>query len=351
MTTPRDVATNFASQAANCRDLGSSFTAGLCDRLVRDLDRTTRFGRRIFRWPGDPDRDLVALRACCALNALARSGDAPELADVWPPHRVFDIRLAGVLGDVVPRFDDRLAQWIDDPPQTNEVGRSAVLLGGALIVAARLGRPIELLEIGASAGLNLCFDRWTYDLGAKMSWGRPTASVRIASDWRGAVPPLDAPLRLIGRAGCDRAPLDARDPDDCERLRAFVWPDCEADLDRTDDALAVVRGLGVRIERADAADWLEQRLARPQAAGTTRLVFQSSLAPFLAETTRNRLEALFADAGRAATRERPLARLSMERPSIGAAAEVRLALWPDGGNHPIARADWYGRRIDWIALG
>ncbi len=348
MTTPRDIVTNFTSQASSCRQVGSSFAAGLCDRIVHDLDRTTRFGRRIFRWQGDPDRDAVALRACCALNALARSGDAPELADVWPPHRVFDIRLAGVLGDVVPRFDDRLALWIDDPPQTNQVGRSAVLLGGALWIAARFGQPFELLEIGASAGLNLCFDRWGYDLGAH-GWGEPAAPVRIASDWRGTLPPLDAPLRVIERAGCDRVPLDARDREDCERLRAWVWPDCEADLDRTDDALAMVRRLGLRIERADAADWLAARFARPQAPGTTRLVFQSSLAPFLDETTRIRLDELFATAGRGATRDLPLARLSMERPSIGAPAEVRLTLWPDGTTHTLGRADWYGRRVDWIA--
>lgn len=348
MTTSRDVSTNFTAQAANCRDLGSAFTAGLCERLVKDLDRTTLFGRRIFRWQGDPDRDLVALRACCALNALARSGDAPELAAVWPPHRVFAIRLAGVIDEVVPRFDDRLAEWIDDPPQTNEIGRSAALLGGALHVAAATRQPIDLLEPGASAGLNLCFDRWAYRLG-EIDWGDPRSRVEIASDWRGAPPPLDAPLTVRSRAGCDLAPLDAHDPRACERLRAFVWPDCETALDRVDDALAESRALGLEIERADAADWLEDRLARPSTAGVTRLVFHSSLSPFLTDETRTRFDALFETAGAAASRERPLARLSMERRAIGEAAEIRLRLWPGGETRLLGRADWYGRRIDWFA--
>jgi hypothetical protein len=74
--------------------------------------------------------------------------------------------------ELAKRFDARLAPWLDHPPQTNEAGRSAGIMAGLLWLATRTTPRYELVEIGASAGINTMLDRYAYDLGG-VSRGRP----------------------------------------------------------------------------------------------------------------------------------------------------------------------------------
>lgn len=350
MTGSDAIRASFLAQAASCRDLGSPFMGLLCDTLARDLDRTTRFGRRILDWSGDPGPrgDALALRACGALHRLTRSGAAPDLAGLFPAPPAAATRLAGTLAAVLPAFDDRLAADLDRVPQTNEIGRSAVLLGAALMLADTYRRPIELLEIGAAAGLNLLFDHHAYDLGIG-AWGPHDAVLALACDWRGASPPLAAPLEIASRAGCDRAPVDARDPSAREDQLSWIWADQRARLERTATALELAARLGPTIERADAADWLEARLAAPAEPGRLRLVFHTVVRQYLPEATRRRLDAALAAAGARADAETPLAHLSMEADATPGAAAVVLTTWPGGEAREIGRADFHGRRVAWRA--
>ena len=57
---------------------------------------------------------------------------------------------------------DQLRAALDQPPQTNEVGRAAALIGGLLILTHRFALPIRLFEIGCSAGLNLRADYFRF---------------------------------------------------------------------------------------------------------------------------------------------------------------------------------------------
>ncbi|MBX3493991.1 MAG: DUF2332 family protein, partial [Parvibaculum sp.] len=184
----------FRRQALGCRQLGSPFTARVCEALVDGLTGDTGFGARILGWNGNPVNDALALRAAGALNALARSGGCAELAAAYPPHEADDERLSNAIAAAMTGHDDFLTRFLDSAPQTNEVARSNALLGGALQIAAATDMPLALHEIGSSAGLNLVFDRYGYDLG-KATWGAPDAAVTIAAEWTGVLPPLDAPLR------------------------------------------------------------------------------------------------------------------------------------------------------------
>src|SRR6185437_26036 len=99
-------------------------------------------------------------------------GDAPDLAAHYPsvggtPHGPWPAFLA-----TLREHGDELRRRLDDPIQTNEIARCAPLLGGFLEVAGTTGLPLRLLEIGSSAGLNLRFDRYRYQLGAE-TWGPP----------------------------------------------------------------------------------------------------------------------------------------------------------------------------------
>ena len=162
-TGPAAVRAAFRRQARACADLGSPFTARLLGDLAETLAAGDPVSDALLLWPGRPVHDALPLRIAGGLHALARDGRRPALSAIW----------AGGAGDPAAAaraaFADEtefLLPWLSSPPQTNEPGRSAILLGGALIAAQRVNMPFELLEIGASAGLNLNFDRYACDFGA-----------------------------------------------------------------------------------------------------------------------------------------------------------------------------------------
>ena len=190
----------FRVQVEACHRLGSPFTGMLCDLLAERLDRTTEFGRRILDWPGSPGNDVLALRATGGLHALARSGRLPLLTAAYPPHPVEREDLWRAVDAAVNEEDAFLCGYLDGPPQTNEVARSGVILGGCLLISAATRQPLTIFEIGASAGLNLGFDRYRYDLGGE-SWGDEASPVRIRCEWSGEPPAIDTPLqsRCAGR--------------------------------------------------------------------------------------------------------------------------------------------------------
>lgn len=333
----------FAAQAAHCAALGSPFTARLCAALARKLDRAGPIGRRVLDWAGDPDArgDAVPLRLAGGLNALVRRGRLPDLAGLYPPAPLPEPdRLEAALGRALEEAAEELAPWLDGPPQTNEVARSGVLMPGLLAVAARVGAPLALTEIGASAGLNLILDRYAYDLGGR-TFGDPGARLRLAPAWAGPPPP-DARLRIAERRGVDRAPVDVAAAADRERLLAYVWPDQADRIARLEAALAVARADPPTIDRADAADWLPGRLA---AVTDPHVVMHSIALQYFPDAARRRVGQAIAEAGaRAAT---PLAWLRYEAEGE-AGTTLRLTLWPGGEDRLLARADPHGRRVEWL---
>ena len=143
--------------------------------------------------------------------------------------------------------------------QTNEVARCGCLLPAFAAVAG--GRPLALIEIGASAGLNLLWDHYAYDYGDRTA-GVPSSPLTIACELVGPhVPPLDPPP-VAWRVGVDLAPVDASDPADARWLRACLWPDQPARQERLAAALAVARehpGRGPPRRRAGRAAGADRR--------------------------------------------------------------------------------------------
>jgi hypothetical protein len=217
------ILSSFREQANSCRRLGSPFNGDVCDLLAEILDSGSRFGRRILSWRGDAGPDALALRAAASLHALARSGQAPYLTSAYPPHRTSPDEIRKAIEKAIDEQDDFLHDYLDNPPQTNEVARSAAILGGRLLIAEQTRLALTLFELGASAGLNLCFDRYRFEL-EKATWGNPEATVVVRSSWQGDTPPLETPLTVAHRAGCDSNPLDPGKPEDRERLLSISGP-------------------------------------------------------------------------------------------------------------------------------
>jgi len=352
VTLPDPVATAFRQQARACGNLGSPFTARLCDLIADRLSTDNPVGAHIAGWPGDlgPSGASVPLRLAGTLNRL-RLSDDPTLTPAWPPHQVTDTALwDAVHTTLTDRAADVIA-GLASPPQTNEVRRSAALFLAAHWLAARHPFPLILSEVGASAGLNLMFDRFALATpdGPR---GATTPALTLTPDWRGTSPPPPAPFTVADRRGTDLSPLDPGNPQDRLRLMSYVWPDQPDRIALTEAALAVATA---QVDRADALDWLPARLATPH-PGHLHLIFHTIAWQYLPPAAQAQGNAVIAAAGRRATRDAPLARLAMEADGQSPGAALTLTLWDgttqDGTTHPgtafpLGRIDYHGRWIDW----
>jgi hypothetical protein len=335
----------FEHQAQSCGEMGSPFTERLLRVAIKMLNRETQTGRRILDWPSDPRPDALALRLAGGLHALALSGMDRALAAAYPPNAAGDLESA--VGAAVSRHDAWLSAWLDNPPQTNETGRSAVLLPGFLAIARETGLPLALAEIGSSAGLNLFFDRFRYRYG-EADWGDPLYPVTLMPQMRGAIPDLRGDLKIASRAGSDIAPLNLDDEGDRLRLRAYIWADQSERLARLDAAILVARQGAVTLEKADAADFVTRQLASRK-GGECLVLFHSVVCQYLPEHTKLAIQTAMRRAGAEAGPDAPLAWLAMETlKNTDPHPVLQLTLWPGGQTRTLALADFHGRWVEWL---
>ena len=291
-----------------------------------------------------PFGDAVLLRLTAAFHHLVLDGRAPALARHFPS--AGGGRARGLAADVRATAElhhDEIALRLTQGVQTNEVGRSAALLGGYLEIA-RLGLPLRVLEVGASAGLNLLFDRYRY-LGQRgAAFGPADSPLAFDRPWSAGQPDLATPLVVQERRGSDVAPISVATAEGRQRLRSFVWGDQLDRLDRLDRALEVAADDPPIIDAAPAARWLRDQLAAPT-PGCTTVVSHSIMFQYLAPPERREMLEVIDDAGRAATPEAPVAWLRLE--PGGDQAELRLTTWPSGTPHLLATSAYHGPPVVW----
>jgi hypothetical protein len=287
----------------------------------------------------DPGPSALALRLMGAVHRLVLRGDAPRLAAHYPSAGGRPRGAWPAFMETLREHSDELRLLVEEPVQTNETGRCAALLGGFLEVARRTGLALRLLEVGASAGLNLRFDRYRYELGRER-WGPSGSAVVVRARLEGGRPPLDAALRVASRAGCDARPVDPRSSAGWLTLASYVWADQLERLARLRAALAVAAELDAPVERARAAEWTEARLGEP-ARGAVNVVFHSIVMQYLPAAERERFERVLQKASG------PLAWLRMEPGEE--LTELKLTLWPGGEERLLARAGYHGDPLEWLA--
>ncbi|MET3711357.1 hypothetical protein ABIC65_002059 [Sphingomonas trueperi] len=338
---------SFAVQAGYCAAMDAPITARICTALGQGITRGSETGRRVLDWPGEPVADALVLRLVGGLHALHRRG-VPELRRIFTGEETDLGRIGAALDAVLSAYDLPLMPWLYGPPQTNEAARSNGLVTGLLQLAQRYGPRFELLEIGSSAGLNLMLGRYRFDLGG-VAIGPAESPLVLQPEWRGSPPPA-APVEIVSVRGVDIAPLDLTDDRDADRLQAYVWVDAVERQARLDTAIAMLRTDPVQLERGDAADWLEARLAEPQPAGVTRVLMHSVVWQYLRPEAQARIAARMEATGAAATPERPLGWVMMEPNRDLAAQEVRVRGWP--GDTPmelVARTHAHGAWVEGLA--
>jgi hypothetical protein len=236
--------------------------------------------------------------------------------------------------------------------QTNEVRRCAPLLPALQAVWERGGRrPLALIEVGASAGLLLNWDRYTYGYqagGNVLIAGDQSSLVQIMSALRGDVsPPLTATFpHVVWRAGADIHPIDVNDERETRWLRALIWPEHQDRMALLDAALTLARQYPQRIVAGDAGEILPALLAETP-ADATLCVYHGFTLNQMPAATREHILAHVAEYGR----RRDLYRVALEWWPPNPTPTVEFFTYAGGetGNRLLAHCESHGRWVEWLA--
>lgn len=329
-------------------EIGSPFYGTMLECMARDVADGGPTWPLLEPFTGEPPENVYHIRLLGGVHRLVLTGAAPELARHYPSvGGDGDAEAAWpfvreLLATPPPAVLDALTR----PPQTNEVGRSAPLVGGLLVVARDTKLPLRLRELGSSAGLNLWFDQYWFSQNGR-GWGDPASTVRFVDLWPHGSPPFDAGLSIADRRGCDRNPIDVTSDDGRLWLLAYVWPDQTARFELLRTALDLVRDAPPAVDEAEIPEWLETQLAQPT-PGVATVVFHSIVWQYLTAKEKAAVEATLHEAGRRATADAPLAWLRLELGSELSTSDLRLTTWPGGAERLLAHAAPHLGPVEWL---
>jgi hypothetical protein len=240
--------------------------------------------------------------------------------------------------------------------QTNEVGRCAALLPCLAIVAERARQPLAVLEVGASAGLNLLFDRYRYVFAPGVETGADGADVVLRPRLHGGrTPPLSMP-EVAWRRGLDRQPVDVTDEEAVRWLRSCIWPEQRWRIELFERAAALARHDPPRVERGDVYESLPAVVRSVPGEAALCLVHTAFLS-YLPDQPR------FVELLGELARERPLWWVSGEGAGLVPGLPAPLSTPAEGVSflfgvvplgipgeepHALARAGAHGAWLEWL---
>lgn len=237
---------------------------------------------------------------------------------------------------------------------TNEVRRCSYLRAGYVEIASRAARPLHMIEIGPSAGLNMNWDRYGYEYihaDGRSLKGGPASTLIIDSAWRGAVPPPvpASPPQVAARIGLEMNPVDLSSEADRRWLLALLWPGRTDRIERMRKALAIAEVHVPPIRSGDALVNLPEELGQVM-DGTAAVVVHSMVTYQWHEEMRARLETILTEA----SHRRPIYRLfqdTIDRESDPGRHPLRLRTYRNGIMDEVILADahHHGSWIAWQA--
>lgn len=214
------------TQKRICRDAGSPTYVALIDELSHQLLRDVGCGSDVLMSDHhEPGRSALFLRLLAAVNRVIQENPDAELRLCYPTlgGTVSLARAVEAFRHELETNGEQILAEMRHAVQTNEVGRSAPISAAMNHVAGVTGLPLQLREPGASAGLNLFFDRYYVEYG-NSGWGDPASPVRLTNYFE-TEPPRSTNLEIADRVGCDSSPLDAARPSTLRLLSSFIWPE------------------------------------------------------------------------------------------------------------------------------
>lgn len=301
--------------------------------------------------------------------ALAVADDPRVLAlldRVEQPQRQPNLLFGAILLHDVPTQDPATAlDWVVAHPdevlqvlrtrftQTNEAARCALLLPAIGRIAD--GRPVALIELGASAGLCLLYERYRYRYRAPDGTEQVVGdgAVELVCGTRGDPPvPVEVP-EIRWRAGVDRNPLDPADDQDAHWLRCLVWPEHHERAERLAAALEIARADPPRVVRADFVAGLEALLAQVPDDAVTVVTHTAALV-YAPSDVRERVRSLCREGGAwrvGAEGQQALAGLVVPAEATDQVELLVSVGHPDGHDEVVALAQPHGLWLRWTAPG
>ncbi len=337
------------AQAKACESIGSAMYARLFHDLADDYADNGRTYALLAGRSARPIHDAIPLRLAAALHRIVLSGRDERLARHYPsvggkPGPDFTADFIAYMRDHLNEIDVALSQQV----QTNEVGRSIVQLTISHWLTTHDVNDFDYLEIGASAGLNMNFDKY-YACSGQLRMGTPSSAVRFMGDCFTHTPDLPRNGAHVHRKrGVDISPLDVTQRDDETRLLSFLWPDQRTRVERTRAAIEIAQSHPPLVDSASADEWLLAQLSRPRERAT--VVFHSIVWQYLGVGTQSRLRDALVEAGSRATSSTPLFWVRME-PS-GPVADVQVDMWNGSSDEPqhwrLAEVGYHGQNFNWL---
>ncbi|MBI1365092.1 MAG: DUF2332 family protein [Alphaproteobacteria bacterium] len=349
MNRATEIESGFRLQAHYCRALNAPFTAEVIEASADDYAAGGVCAELLADWRCDVIASALPLRIAGAFQFLARDGSDAALAEVYRNIEKGWTRdwLRPLLMPAAHANRQVMERFITHAVQTNEVRRTAALLGGFVEAAKATSLPLDLYEIGASAGLLLNWDRYAFDFG---DWRWGNGSLVIESEWKGAIPIWPERVDVSARRGCDIAPIDYTDEEAVARAASYIWAEQGGRRERFLKAVAIAREFRPTVEKADAGAWLERQLAARR-EGRCAVIYQSVMGQYLADEAREHVNAAIALASQRASAARPLMWLRFE-PDPGGGDILRFAVdlttWPGGEEKRLAYAHPHGEWIEWL---
>jgi hypothetical protein len=336
------------SQGRFCGASGSPMYDELFGLVAADVEAGGVFANILSGHEDDPSREAVPLRLLGGLHRLVLDGRAPALrrwypstGGTWDAESAWP-EITRTAGD----HADALRGALGQPPQTNEVGRSAALIGGLLRMDRGFDLPVRLFEIGSSAGLNLRADRYRYHYTGGQ-WGPVDSPVTIADAWHGQLPPEGA-VRIVERHGYDIAPIDVTGTDGEVTTLSYVWPDQAARLDRLRGAIAVARQVPAQLYRRRAGDAVASLTL---ADGALTVLWHSITWQYLSANEQAAIRDGIDALGAQADARSPFAHLTLEPARDGPGTPVKFLVrarrWPGGELEILGECHPHGPPVNW----
>jgi hypothetical protein len=269
-----ELAESMAEQARLCEKQGSPLYGSLLQLAAQDVASADPCWSFLEPFAFEPPRTLVPLRFLALFHQLALAGILPDLARHYPT--------CGGRSDpesawrcIRSALEGQASVWQDRMPrsvQTNEVGRSCALAPGFVLTAHRTALPLCLLEIGCSAGLNLRWDHYCYEISDR-TCGDVDSPVVFRNRFTRGMPWNSQSIQVAERRGCDLNPI-ALDEDGRLRLLSFVWPDQVERFQLLSNAFQVADSFPAILNCADAVDWSAEQLSKKR-PGVATVLFHS----------------------------------------------------------------------------
>lgn len=315
------------------------------------MDGDSAVGHKLVHWPGDAIADALGLRLAGGLHYLHLQHKESRLGSIYSGHTTEQQAVDDILEAVVRDHEEELLPWLDSPPQTNEVWRSASFAAALVWSSGTYGCPrFELNEIGSSGGLNLNMKHYTYQLGS-LRLGDTASPVKIQPEWTGKQL-QESPVEIVRTRGCDLNPVDLRVDANADRMRAYIWPEMRDRQQRLESCVALLRQNPPDLIQADAVEWVDRMLADEQPMDVVRVLMHSIVWQYIPEAGKAAITASVEGAGLKATPDKPLAWVSLETNRATLKHELRVRYW-DGNEQqgePVKLAETHAH-VHWVRFG